>query len=427
MTDQLIPLIDSRYRTMPNRAQRAVFGISMGGYGSLMLAARHPDLFGSASSISGAVDSNLPLLGTALSISSTFDGGAIDAINGPRATQEIRWRGRNPTDLAANLRDTDLQLRTANGILNPEIGEGDSPDDSLSCLVENGVYQGSTSMHERLVQLGVKHLWKDYGNGCHTSENFTRQVIDTLAVFQKNFANPASATDNFEYRTIEPRFGIYGWTVEADPKRAVEFMAVQGGRNRLTLEGSGLTPVTTPPWYRGLKKVDVNGKPARPGNGGRLRFKVDLGPAHTGQQYTLEGATSFNSRKVTLKPHAVLRITRIKRTKRGIRVCVRAVGGTVPKARIKAGKRSVKVRIGAKAKCVTLRAARKTRAVTIQGKDTFGHEVKARSRWPSKRSKALSAAAGSRSAMSRNSGRPDRRQGPAFARGDSGVGRRSPD
>src|SRR5690606_21685341 len=48
VTDQLIPLIDSRYRTMPNRAQRAVFGISMGGYGSLMLAARNPDLFGSA-------------------------------------------------------------------------------------------------------------------------------------------------------------------------------------------------------------------------------------------------------------------------------------------------------------------------------------------------------------------------------------------
>ncbi len=378
--DQLIPLIDSRYRTIPDRAQRAVFGISMGGYGSMMLAARHPDLFGSAATISGAVDSNLPLLGAALSISSTFDGGAIDAINGSRATQEVRWHGRNPTDLASNLRGMDIQVRTANGVLNPGIGEGESPDDALSCLVENGVFQGSTSMHERLDELGVDHLWKDYGNGCHTVANFTRQVSDTLAAFERNFADPPASPAGFEYRTIEPRFGIWGWNVDADQKRALEFMTVRGGRNVVSLEGSGLTSVTTPPWYRGLKKVDVNRKATRPGAGGRLRFTVDLGPAHTGQQYTPDGATSFNGKKVTLRPHALLRITKVKRIKRGVRVCVRAIGGTVPKARIKAGKRSAKVKVGAKVKCVKLLTARKTRTVTVRGKDTFGHPVNAKSR-----------------------------------------------
>ena len=98
--DQLIPLIDEHFRTIPDRAHRVIFGISMGGYGSTMLAARHPDLFGAAATLSGAVDSNLPANGAVLSLSSTFDGGEPDAIYGPRATQEVRWHGHNPTDLS---------------------------------------------------------------------------------------------------------------------------------------------------------------------------------------------------------------------------------------------------------------------------------------------------------------------------------------
>lgn len=117
---QLIPLIDQRYRTSADRAHRLITGVSMGGYGAAMLAARHPDLFAAVSSISGADDSNLPYLAAAVSASSTFDGGAVDAIYGPRATQEVRWHGHNPTDLAENLGDVDVQVRTANGVPAPE-------------------------------------------------------------------------------------------------------------------------------------------------------------------------------------------------------------------------------------------------------------------------------------------------------------------
>ena len=160
--DQLIPLIDARFRTLADRSHRMVFGISMGGYGSMMLAARHPDLFSAAASLSGAVDSNLAANGAVLSMSSTFDGAAPDAIYGPRATQEVRWRGHNPTDLAANLRDLDLQVRTANGVPNPAIGEGQGgPVDTASCVVEGGVHMASVDLHEALGGLGIPHTWKD--------------------------------------------------------------------------------------------------------------------------------------------------------------------------------------------------------------------------------------------------------------------------
>lgn len=379
--DQLIPLIDGRYRTDPRRSQRAISGISMGGYGSMMMAARHPDLFGQAASISGAVDSNDPAIGTVLSLAPTFDGGAIDAIYGSRLDQEVRWRGHNPTDLAANLRGMKLQLRTANGILAPEIGEGSEPADIASCVVEAGVYQGSTNMHERLVRLGVEHQWKDYGNGCHTPENFTRETNDTLAGFEQGFADPAPDPSSFEYRSIEPHFSIWGWDVDADPRRALEFMRIEAGRSSVTLEGSGRTTVTTPPWYRGLKAVDAGGVPVRPGADGRVRFTVDLGPGHTVQQYRLGAATSFKTATVALRPHARAIITKAKSVRRGVRVCFRAAGGTLPNARLKVGKRKVKVKVAAKVKCRTVRIKKKKRRprfVLLTGRDTFGHSAKAK-------------------------------------------------
>lgn len=45
-TKELVPEIDSLYRTKADRSQRAVMGYSMGGYGALILPAMNPDLFG---------------------------------------------------------------------------------------------------------------------------------------------------------------------------------------------------------------------------------------------------------------------------------------------------------------------------------------------------------------------------------------------
>ncbi len=54
IADDLIAEIDGRYRTIASSHQRAIAGLSMGGYGALLLTLRHPDLFGFAGSISGA-------------------------------------------------------------------------------------------------------------------------------------------------------------------------------------------------------------------------------------------------------------------------------------------------------------------------------------------------------------------------------------
>lgn len=309
---QLIPLIDARYRTAADRAHRLVTGVSMGGYGAAMFAARHPDLFAAVSSISGADDSNLPYLAAAVSASSTFDGGPVDGIYGPRATQEVRWRGHNPVDLASNLRDVDVQIRTANGIPAPEIGENPASADTASCAIEQGVYQGSMSFHNELIRMGKAHLYKDYGNGCHTFPNFTRQTIDTLSAFEKLLANPPHDPATFDFRSMEPAFDIWGWHIEADPARALEFMRAEGSQNRLKLTGSGTTTVTTPAFFRGVGEVGLIGAretTATPDATGRIRFTVDLGPPNADQQYTVGARTTETKRTVAFAPGAVVGVS----------------------------------------------------------------------------------------------------------------------
>jgi S-formylglutathione hydrolase FrmB len=47
--------VETNYRALPAKGSRGVTGISMGGYGALKTALRHPDLYGTVSSLSGAL------------------------------------------------------------------------------------------------------------------------------------------------------------------------------------------------------------------------------------------------------------------------------------------------------------------------------------------------------------------------------------
>jgi enterochelin esterase-like enzyme len=46
LVEELVPFVDRKYRTLPERGQRCVLGKSSGGYGALVLGMRHPDVFG---------------------------------------------------------------------------------------------------------------------------------------------------------------------------------------------------------------------------------------------------------------------------------------------------------------------------------------------------------------------------------------------
>ncbi|HLZ12573.1 MAG TPA: alpha/beta hydrolase family protein [Candidatus Acidoferrum sp.] len=74
LVQEFLPAIEKKFRVRAGRANRAVSGVSMGGYGALHLAFRHPELFSSASAHSAALIEKLP----------SFLGGSV-AQNSPRA------------------------------------------------------------------------------------------------------------------------------------------------------------------------------------------------------------------------------------------------------------------------------------------------------------------------------------------------------
>ena len=56
ISSELINYIDSNYKSIPNKAARAITGNSMGGHGAMYLAIRHQDVFGAVGSTAGGVD-----------------------------------------------------------------------------------------------------------------------------------------------------------------------------------------------------------------------------------------------------------------------------------------------------------------------------------------------------------------------------------
>jgi S-formylglutathione hydrolase FrmB len=57
---EFLPGVEKRYRALPGRGSRGIAGISMGGYGALHIAFRHPQLFSAVAAHSAALIEKMP-------------------------------------------------------------------------------------------------------------------------------------------------------------------------------------------------------------------------------------------------------------------------------------------------------------------------------------------------------------------------------
>lgn len=289
---QLIPWVDSHYRTLDVRRERAIAGLSMGGFGTFTYASRHPALFTSALSLSGAVDPTTPPgIGPSIIDSlSANDGGPPGSLWGPFETQEVRWRAHDPYDLAENLRGLALWLRTGNGEPGGPFGGGNNVD-----IVEVGVSAMAAGLHERLRQLKIPHTYDNYGPGYHLWAYWNRGLKQTLPAIMKRFHRGSKPPARVTFTAAEPSYSAYGWSVRIK-RPAMEFSRLaKATRRGFTLSGSGSATVITPAVYapRHAYSVTIRGKTRRlqSSRRGRLRIAVPLGRGNTAQQFT-PGATT---------------------------------------------------------------------------------------------------------------------------------------
>ena len=81
-----------------------------------------------------------------------------------------------------------LVIDTGNG----HPGPLDPPGRSLD-PIENGVEQMSVLFHQRLLSLGIPHIWDDYGPGTHSWPYWQRDLTEALPSVMKTFADARRA------------------------------------------------------------------------------------------------------------------------------------------------------------------------------------------------------------------------------------------
>jgi S-formylglutathione hydrolase FrmB len=307
----LLPAVDAHFRTIPDRAHRIVAGLSMGGFGAMHYAARHPDLFVGAASLSGVVDGAPGDPGAAeasyAALAVAFDsaGAFADPVTG-----EVYRRNQNPPDLAENLRATTIWMASGNGTpcdatdAQQEATGFSVPGIEPIILYMNDVFD------QALTQARVAHTYIQEACGIHNYPAWDRYLPPALKALGHAIGRPEPR--RWSYRTADPRFAVWKWRFRADPQRAAEFLDVRGASARgARLIGSGTEAVRTAPFFGAHQRVRLHGAvegSARANRSGRIAFDVDLGPAHTTQEYSpgneaAEAAPDyFTTRRVRFRP-----------------------------------------------------------------------------------------------------------------------------
>ncbi|WP_354699346.1 hypothetical protein DSM112329_05060 [Paraconexibacter sp. AEG42_29] len=311
--DGVLPWADATLRTIAERRGRAVYGLSQGGFGAMLHAARHPDLFAAAGSFSGpldiAADPDAATLMTAIVTGTEvgLNGDAPGSIFGPRLTQEVNWRGHDPATLAANLRGMDLRLYTGNG----RPGPLDPPGTAVN-PIEAGAHRLTNLFHDRLQALRIPSTFRDFGPGTHSWPYWAAALRDSIKPLMDVLLHPRPAPARVDYTTIESPFRVFGWRVTVD-RPAREFATLSdAAADGFTLAGSGTARVLTPPAYapRTSAAVRVTGLHAdmdrtlRADGAGRLAIDVPLGPGNAQQAFTpaalLAGGTPVHTTRVRI-------------------------------------------------------------------------------------------------------------------------------
>ncbi len=157
LISDVIGLVDRTFPTKADRAGRAIGGLSMGGYGAVKLGLKHPDLFASVNSHSGAV------------------GFCQFANSSNRISPEFaRIFGESPKDGAE---DPFAIVK--------RVDHGRIPALRLDCGRDDFLLDQNRSFHEHLNTLHVPHEYAEY-DGAHDWAYWDLHVREAVEFHARN-------------------------------------------------------------------------------------------------------------------------------------------------------------------------------------------------------------------------------------------------
>jgi S-formylglutathione hydrolase FrmB len=154
----LVADVEKRFPARHDRGGRGIAGLSMGGHGALSLAAKHPDLYGSASSLSGILD-----------IAAHPKNWSLDKILGKQPENLDRWKASSVYYLADRFTTAGVALLFDTGVKD-----------------ETGAVDDARRLHTKLEELGVEHIYHEFP-GKHDWKYWGEHIPEHLDFHEKVF------------------------------------------------------------------------------------------------------------------------------------------------------------------------------------------------------------------------------------------------
>lgn len=157
VSKELIAYIDGHYPTIPDRAHRAITGLSMGGHGALYLAMHHKELYGAAGATSGGVD-----------FTPFPDNWDIKKDLGDYNTNKSLWQDHTVLHAVDDLKDGDLKL-------------------IFDCGVDDFFLNVNRALHQKLLEKKIAHDYTERPGG-HSGTYWHNSIDYQVLFFHKFFA-----------------------------------------------------------------------------------------------------------------------------------------------------------------------------------------------------------------------------------------------
>ena len=256
--DEVIPLLERRFKIRRARRWHAIAGFSMAGFGSSFLATQRPEYFGTLVPMSGLVSIRRPEVQQGLS---AISGVPYEDVWGP--WDAFYAEGHDPLTLGPNLRHTKVILRTGNGVPRPGVpaDERDLASGALEAYLLTQNEEFAAALHEA----GVDVDYRSH-EGVHDWPYWREDIAEAkgIGLFRKVPASPR----RWEYSTVAQRGRAWGFRFrfEAPPEELITFERrgpelLGEGSGKVVLRRRGCTIRATLPFERELSPGPCRARP----------------------------------------------------------------------------------------------------------------------------------------------------------------------
>ncbi len=168
---EFIPYIDSAYKTRNKKQYRAVAGLSMGGFGTLIYALKHPELFSSCAPLSAAVFTETEFLNFN---QENWNGAKFDEVYGKFSEAKARltdhYYKNSVLKLVATLPEKELN----------------SVRYYIDCGDKDFLIKGNMELHAALIDRKVKHEFR-VRDGVHSWTYWRTALPEVLKFVSESF------------------------------------------------------------------------------------------------------------------------------------------------------------------------------------------------------------------------------------------------